>query len=309
MQLAHKPVLYAQALQALAIKQDGFYVDATFGRGGHSSGILQLLGAQGRLLAIDRDPQAVKVAEQEFGADSRFVIRWGSFSNLEQFVSDLGMQQSVAGVLMDLGVSSPQLDDPDRGFSFLRSGPLDMRMNTGEGQTAALWLQQQTEESLSRVLKEYGEERFARRVARAILAAQKDSAIETTQRLAEIIRAAIPAWEKNKDPATRSFQAIRIAVNDELGQLEQGLSQAMNMLRIGGRLVVISFHSLEDRLVKHFMRTHTRSPQLPKRLPVVDETQTPPLKLVGKAIRPSKEELASNPRSRSAIMRVAERQS
>jgi len=309
MQLAHKPVLYAQALQALAIKQDGFYVDATFGRGGHSSGILQLLGAQGRLLAIDRDPQAVKVAEQEFGADSRFVIRWGSFSNLEQFVSDLGMQQSVAGVLMDLGVSSPQLDDPDRGFSFLRSGPLDMRMNTGEGQTAAQWLQQQTEESLSRVLKDYGEERFARRVARAILAAQKESVIETTERLAEIIRAAIPAWEKNKDPATRSFQAIRIAVNDEQGQLEQGLQQAMNMLRVGGRLVVISFHSLEDRLVKRFMREHSRLQQIPKRLPVFDEARTPPLKLVGKAIRPSQKELSSNPRSRSAVMRVAERQS
>lgn len=308
MQLAHKPVLYAQALQALAIKQDGFYVDATFGRGGHSSGILQLLGAQGRLLAIDRDPQAVKVAEQEFGADSRFVIRWGSFSNLEQFVSDLGMQQSVAGVLMDLGVSSPQLDDPGRGFSFLRSGPLDMRMNTGEGQTAAQWLQQQTEESLSQILKDYGEERFARRVAHAILAAQKEAVIETTERLAEIIRAAIPAWEKNKDPATRSFQAIRIAVNDELGQLERGLQQAMNMLRVGGRLVVISFHSLEDRLVKRFMREHSRSQQLPKRLPVFDETRTPPLKLIGKAIQPSQEELSSNPRSRSAVMRVAERQ-
>lgn len=309
MSLAHQPVLYAETLQALAIKKDGFYVDATFGRGGHSRGILQSLGPEGGLLAIDRDPQAVEVAETSLGADSRFVIRWGSFSNLEQFVNELGMQQLVAGVLMDLGVSSPQLDDPTRGFSFLRPGPLDMRMNTSAGLTAAEWLQQQTEASLTRVLKDYGEERFARRVAQAILAEQKISAITTTEKLAEIIRAAIPAWEKNKDPATRSFQAIRIAVNDELGELEKALQQALRVLRLGGRLVVISFHSLEDRIVKRFMRDHSRVKPLPKRLPIPDRQTLPPLRLIGKAVRAGPEELKSNPRARSAVLRVAERQS
>ena len=308
MSLAHQPVLYAETLQALAIKKDGFYVDATFGRGGHSRGILQSLGPEGRLLAIDRDPQAIAVAEKSLGADTRFVFRWGSFSNLEQFVNELGMQKSVAGVLMDLGVSSPQLDDPARGFSFLRPGPLDMRMNSSEGLTAAQWLQQQTESTLTQVLKDYGEERFARRVARAILAEQKISAITTTDRLAEIIRAAIPVWEKNKDPATRSFQAIRIAVNDEMGELEKALRQALKVLCIGGRLVVISFHSLEDRIVKRFMRDYSRQKPLPKRLPVRDQQSLPPLKLIGKAIKAGSEELISNPRARSAVLRVAERQ-
>ena len=305
---AHKPVLYAESLHALAIRKNGFYVDATFGRGGHSRGVLQSLGAEGGLLAIDRDPQAVAVATSEFGADARFSIRWGAFSNLEQFVDDLGKQKSVAGVLMDLGVSSPQLDDPARGFSFMRSGPLDMRMNNGAGLTAEGWLTQQTEASLVQVLKDYGEERFARRVARAILAEQKISPIRTTEKLADIVRAAIPVREKNKDPATRSFQAIRIAVNDELGEISKGLTQAVNVLEKGGRLVVISFHSLEDRIVKRFMRDQSRNKPLPKRLPVFDQQELPPLRVIAKARYAGEAELELNPRARSAVLRVAEKQ-
>lgn len=305
---AHLPVLYAESLHALAIRKNGFYVDATFGRGGHSRGILQSLGVEGRLLAIDRDPRAVTVATNEFGADARFSIRWGAFSNLEQFIDDLGKRQSVAGILMDLGVSSPQLDDPARGFSFMRSGPLDMRMNNNAGLTAETWLTQQNESSLTQVLKEYGEERFARRVARAILAEQKLSPITTTEKLASIVREAIPVREKNKDPATRSFQAIRIAVNDELGEIRKGLAQAVNVLETGGRLVVISFHSLEDRIVKRFMRDQSRNRPLPKRLPVMDQQELPPLRIIGKPVHAGEAELDSNPRARSAVMRVAEKQ-
>lgn len=308
MSAAHRPVLYAEALQALNIKPDGFYVDATFGRGGHSAGILEQLDPEGRLLAIDKDPQAIDAAKKQIGADSRCVIRRGSFARLEEFIHEAGLHNNVAGVLMDLGVSSPQLDNPERGFSFSHDGPLDMRMDSETGLSASEWLQQQDEASLAKVLKDYGEERFAKRVARAIIQRQKESPIATTEELAEIIRAAIPAWEKHKDPATRSFQAIRIAVNNELGDLEAGLDQALNILRVGGRLVVISFHSLEDRIVKRFMRQHSRPAQLPKRLPVIAEQVMPPLKLVGKALRASDTELADNPRARSAVLRVAEKQ-
>jgi len=308
MSLAHRPVLYAEALQALAIKPDGYYVDATFGRGGHSAGILEQLGSEGKLLAIDKDPQAVAVAQERFGADSRFVIRRGSFARLEEFVHEAGLHNNMAGILMDLGVSSPQLDDPERGFSFSQSGPLDMRMNTETGLSASEWLLQQDEASLTLVLKEYGEERFAKRVAHAIIQQQKETPITTTEVLADIVRAAIPAWEKHKDPATRSFQAIRIAVNNELGDLEKGLDQALRLLCLGARLVVISFHSLEDRLVKRFMRQHSRPAQLPKRLPVITEQAISPLKLIGKAIRAGDAELAANPRARSAMLRVAEKQ-
>ncbi len=306
--MSHKPVLYEEALAALAIRPDGFYIDATFGRGGHSAGILERLGPEGRLLAIDKDPQAVAVAEAKFGADSRFVIRRGSFARLETFVHEAGWHNNVAGILMDLGVSSPQLDDRERGFSFSKPGPLDMRMDTDAGVPASEWLRQQDENSLAKVLKDYGEERFARRIARAILQRQKDGPIRTTTELADVIRAAIPAWEKHKDPATRSFQAIRIAVNNELDDLEKGLAQAVELLRVGGRLVVISFHSLEDRLVKRFMRQHARPAQLPKRLPVTVDQAKPPLKLIGKAVRASAAEVAGNPRARSAVMRVAEKQ-
>lgn len=308
MSAAHRPVLYAEALQALNIKPDGFYIDATFGRGGHSAGILKQLGPEGRLLAIDKDPQAIDAAKKQIGADSRCVIRWGSFARLEEFIREAGLHNNVAGVLMDLGVSSPQLDDPERGFSFSHAGPLDMRMDSETGLSASEWLQQQDEASLAKVLKDYGEERFAKRVARAIILRQKEPPLTTTEELAEIIRAAIPAWEKHKDPATRSFQAIRIAVNNELGDLETGLDQALNVLRVGGRLVVISFHSLEDRIVKRFMRKHSRPEQLPKRLPVIAEQLMSPLKLIGKAVRASDAELAENPRARSAVLRIAEKQ-
>ncbi|HID83456.1 MAG TPA: 16S rRNA (cytosine(1402)-N(4))-methyltransferase RsmH [Chromatiales bacterium] len=308
MSTAHRPVLYAEALQALNIKPDGFYIDATFGRGGHSAGILKQLGPEGGLLAIDKDPQAIDAAKKQFGADSRFVIRRGSFARLEEFIHEAGLHNNVAGVLMDLGVSSPQLDDPERGFSFSHDGPLDMRMDTETGLPASEWLQQQDEASLAKVLKDFGEERFAKRVARAIIQRQKENPFTTTEALAEIIRAAIPAWEKHKDPAMRSFQAIRIAVNNELGDLEAGLNQALKVLRVGGRLVVISFHSLEDRIVKRFMRQHSRPAQLPKRLPVIAEQVVSPLKLIGKAIRANDAEVTENPRARSAVLRVAEKQ-
>jgi 16S rRNA (cytosine1402-N4)-methyltransferase len=307
MALAHQPVLLAEALAALAIEADGFYVDATFGRGGHTAAILAQLGAEGRLLGIDKDPQAAQIAREQFAHEPRFSFRQGSFALLEQFVAETGMSGKVSGVLMDLGVSSPQLDDPARGFSFLRSGPLDMRMNPAEGVSAADWLRQTPESEIARVLREYGEERFARRIAAAIVRHLKEQPITTTQQLAEIVRAAIPKWEKHKDPATRSFQAIRIAVNQELEDLSAALMPAVRVLKKGGRLVVISFHSLEDRMVKRFMRDHAKAAPVPKGLPVMPQNVLPMLKLIGKAVRAGEAECEANPRARSAVMRIAER--
>lgn len=296
--------MLAEALEGLAVRPDGFYVDCTFGRGGHSRAILRRLGSSGRLLALDKDPAAlVSVEAKMLLKEPRFTLAHGSFAGLAGQVAHRAMLGKVSGVLMDLGVSSPQLDEAERGFSFLRDGPLDMRMDTSQGPTAAQWLEQIEEDELVRVLKMYGEERFARRIARAIVAARP---VETTRQLAALVEKAVPVKEKHKHPATRSFQAIRIAVNHELDELEQGLAQAMEVLAPGGRLVVISFHSLEDRIVKHFIRRQERGKPTPSRLPVLTEHK-PMLRAVGKAAMPAEEESRANVRARSAVLRVAER--
>ena len=295
----------------LDIKPDGIYVDGTFGRGGHAGAILEGLGEKGRLLAIDKDPQAIAVAKNKFGGDSRFEIKRGSFSKLRQLVQKSGWLQAggVNGVLLDLGVSSPQLDDPDRGFSFRQDGDLDMRMDPDAGQSAAEWLAKAEEYDIRKVLFEYGEERFGKRIASNIVKKREQAPISTTGQLATLIREAIPAkyHEKGKDPATRSFQGIRIYINDELSDVKACLPQALEVLKPGGRLVVISFHSLEDRIVKRFMRDEARGDEFPPDLPIPQSALTPRIKLIGKPIRASEQEVANNPRARSAVLRVAER--
>ena len=306
-QSEHRPVLLDEALAALKINPAGRYVDGTFGRGGHSAAILEKLDEDGRLLALDKDPAAIEVANQRFAEDKRFLIRQDSFAMMNRHVAALGWMNQVDGILLDLGVSSPQLDDASRGFSFQKDGPLDMRMNPEQGQSAAEWLAEAREQDIAAVLKEYGEERFARRIARAIVQARREKPISTTKQLAEIVAAANPAWERGKDPATRSFQAIRIYINRELDDLEQVLEQVFDLLKPGGRLVVISFHSLEDRRVKRFMRDAARGDDFPPDLPVTQAQLKPRLRLVGKAVRAGEAELEQNPRARSAVMRVAER--
>lgn len=300
----HLPVMLAEALNALSLRPEGLYVDCTFGRGGHSREILRRLGSSGRLLAFDKDLSALESSEaKDLLEDPRFQLVHGSFSGLQEQAKRLGLEGKVDGVLMDLGVSSPQLDEPERGFSFMRDGPLDMRMDTSQGLTASEWLDAASENELIRVLQIYGEERFARRIARAILEARP---ITTTRQLAILIEKATPVREKHKHPATRSFQAIRIAVNHELDELEQGLSQVLEVLALGGRLAVISFHSLEDRIVKRFIREQERGKPTASRLPVLNEHK-PTLKAIGKAIMPSELEVERNARARSAVLRVAER--
>ena len=309
--LDHKPVLFDEVLEGLAIKPDGIYVDGTFGRGGHAGAILEQLGPEGRLLAIDKDPQAVAAAEARFGADPRFSIEQGSFTQLELLVQKRGWQQSdrggVDGVFLDLGVSSPQLDDPSRGFSFRHDGDLDMRMDPNTGQSAAEWLATAEAYDIRRVLREYGEEKFAKRIAYAIVNAREENPITSTAQLAALIADASPVHERGKDPATRSFQAIRIFINDELGDVKACLPQALDVLRPGGRLAVISFHSLEDRIVKRFMRDEARGDDFPPDLPVPQSALSPRLRCIGKAIRASKQEIDANPRARSAVLRIAER--
>ncbi len=305
---SHRPVLLDECLDALNIKPEGVYVDATFGRGGHAQAILAQLGPDGRLLGLDKDPQAVATARQKFANDGRFSIYHGSFAELAQVVEADGLFGQVDGVLMDLGVSSPQLDDASRGFSFMRDGPLDMRMDNTHGVSASNWLAQAKEAEIARVLKEYGEERFAKRIARAIVAARQEAPIETTGQLAAIIKGVMPKQrEQDKHPATRSFQGIRIFINQELDDLSACLSRVVEVLTCGGRLAVISFHSLEDRIVKRFMRDQARGDDFPPDLPVTVDQLNPRMRLVGKAIRASDEELDSNPRSRSAVLRVAEK--
>jgi 16S rRNA (cytosine1402-N4)-methyltransferase len=300
----HTPVMLQESLEGLAIRQDGFYVDCTFGRGGHSRGILERLGASGRLLAMDKDPAAVASEEaRRMNEDERFAIVHGSFVELPDQLARLGARGLVSGILMDLGVSSPQLDEARRGFSFLRDGPLDMRMDTSRGVTAAQWLAEISEADLVSVLRNYGEERFARRIAAAIVAARP---IFGTRDLAELIAKAVPTREKGRHPATRSFQAIRIAVNHELDDLPQALAGAVEMLETGGRLAVISFHSLEDRIVKRFMRGEEQGPRPTSRLPVM-EAHRPRLRRIGKAIMPGQDAIEANVRCRSAVLRIAER--
>jgi len=304
----HVSVMLHESVDAMVVDRSGLYIDGTFGRGGHSSLILDRLGSSGKLMAVDRDPDAIEAGRARFRNESRLCFRHSEFSRIGELAEEMGWKARVSGVLLDLGVSSPQLDAAERGFSFMHDGPLDMRMNPSAGQSASEWLQTVDFEKLVRVLKEYGEERFARRIATAIVERRVDAPIETTSELAQIIDAAIPVRDPHKHPATRSFQAIRIQVNSELDEVRKALGDALDLLAVGGRLVVISFHSLEDRLVKRFMRDSARPKPMPKGIPLMESQQDkPPLKLVGKAVKPSSEEIAANPRSRSAVMRVAER--
>lgn len=303
----HETVLLETAVVALLVNDTGFYVDGTFGRGGHSRRILQGLQPQGRLLAIDKDPEAIRVARAELGADSRFEVVQGSFSRLAELVAAAGLTGKVSGVLLDLGVSSPQLDEAQRGFSFSQDGPLDMRMNPEEGQSAAQWLASASEQEIADVIYRYGEERFSRRMARAVVEQRKLQPITTTLQLAEIIKQANPAWEKHKHPATRAFQGIRIHINRELEDLQSVLQQALDVLCVGGRLVVISFHSLEDRIVKQFISKQAKGDDYPAGVPVQYADLNPRLKKIGKPVKADDEEVSLNPRSRSAIMRVAEK--
>jgi 16S rRNA (cytosine1402-N4)-methyltransferase len=303
----HRPVLLDEAVAALAIRPDGVYLDGTFGRGGHSAAILAQLGPQGRLLAMDQDPQAIAAAQQRFAGDARFQIVQRNFETLQEFVTEQGLMHRVDGVLLDIGVSSPQLDDASRGFSFLKSGPLDMRMNPDAGQSAAEWLAQVDEYDLVTVLMHLGEEKFARRIAHGIVQYRQQAEINDTVQLANIIAAAIPVKDKKKHPATKSFQAIRIFINRELEVLEHALQAAVNVLSVGGRLAVISFHSLEDRMVKRFFRDISRGPQLPKDIPIMSKDLQQPYRVVGKAIKPGMQELQQNPRARSSVLRVLER--
>lgn len=300
-------MLLSEVLTALAVRPDGIYVDCTFGRGGHAAAILERLGPKGRLLALDRDPSAANEAATRFGDETRLTFLQSPFSRLARIIAECGLTGRLDGVLLDLGVSSPQLDEPTRGFSFSQDGPLDMRMDPTVGLRAADWLNRVDEAELGRVLAEFGEERFARRVARAIVAARCQVPIATTAQLAAIVAVAVPTREPGKHPATRAFQAIRIAINDELGELQGVLPQAVQVLAPQGRLAVISFHSLEDRMVKRFMREQVRGQELPLDLPVMGTPEGMTLRLVGRALRPGSVEITANPRARSAVLRVAER--
>ncbi len=298
-------------MDALNVMENGTYVDATFGRGGHSGRILERLGVGGRLVAIDLDPEALAVGRERFAGDDRVRFVQSSFGDLARIAAELDLDGRVDGLLMDLGVSSPQIDDAERGFSFREDGPLDMRMNPDAGRSAAEWLAEVDETELVRVLFEYGEERHSRRIARAIVEARQETPIVRTVQLAEIIRTAVPAGAAARDridPATRSFQAIRIAVNGELDAIERALDAAIDLLADGGRLAVISFHSLEDRIVKRFIREHARPPAASRRMPAAPSFQ-PRLREIGKLVRPGEDEQRCNPRARSARMRIAERAS
>lgn len=303
--MQHRPVLLDEALAALGVRPDGIYVDCTFGRGGHARGILERLGSAGRLLALDQDLAAVDAAKDI--VDERFDIVHAPFARLGAVLDEQGID-AVDGVLLDLGVSSPQIDDPERGFSFRRTGPLDMRMDQSRGETVAEWLAHAGEREIGEVIGRYGEERFAKQIAAAIVAARSRGPLASTQQLAQVVAAVVRTREAGQDPATRTFQALRIHVNEELSQLSVVLPQAVDALRSGGRLVVISFHSLEDRIVKNFMRTQSSADTLPKSLPLrADQLPKARLRLVGKAAKPSAAEIAANPRARSAVMRAAEK--
>jgi 16S rRNA (cytosine1402-N4)-methyltransferase len=304
--MSHIPVLLDEALKALCIQGDGIYLDCTFGRGGHSKAILTELDQSGRVIGLDRDPSAVVVGGELGAADPRFQIVHTAFSTLESALDQLGIGR-VYGVLMDLGVSSPQLDDAARGFSFQTDGPLDMRMDPTHGRTAAAWIANAEADEIAQVLWVFGEERFSRRIARAIVEARALEPIVTTSQLSRIIARAQPKRDPNKHPATRAFQAVRLFINSELSELERGLSAAVNRLETGGRLVVISFHSLEDRLVKRALRDASRPAQGDPRMPLPETVAQPKLRLIGKAIKAGSDELSKNPRARSAVLRIAER--
>jgi len=303
----HVPVLLQPVIAGLNLHKDGLYIDATFGRGGHSLAILDQLGPAGRLLAIDRDPQAIDAVADAMKSDPRFELMQGEFSELKEYANKRNLLGKVDGLLLDLGVSSPQLDEAERGFSFQSDGPLDMRMDPTTGSSAADWLANVKERELRKVLFEFGEERFANRITKAIVAARASQPIRRTAELARIISTAVPFRGQKRHPATKTFQAIRIRINDELQQLEQALRATADLLRPGGRLCVISFHSLEDRRVKRFMREVSREAEPFRGLPDVPEEHRPPFKLVGKMISATDAEIQSNLRARSARLRIAER--
>ena len=303
----HITVLLNEAVDALAIREDGIYVDGTFGRGGHSRLILSRLGSQGRLIVFDKDPQAIEAAQKLAEQDGRVTVVHDGFSSFQTTLDKLCIEE-IDGALFDLGISSPQVDDGARGFSFRFDAPLDMRMDPTRGMSAAEWIATASEQDLHEVIKNYGEERFSRQIARAIVAQRTESPIDTTRKLAQLVAQNVRTRERGQDPATRTFQAVRIFINRELEEVEAVLPQVMGRLKQGGRLAVIAFHSLEDRIVKQFVKKYSQHPPLP-RWAVVKEADLPlpPLKAVGKAIKPGVEETASNPRARSAVLRVAER--
>jgi 16S rRNA (cytosine1402-N4)-methyltransferase len=302
-EFSHTSVLLEETIEALITNIDGLYIDGTFGMGGHSKEILKRISASGRLLAIDKDPSAVAIGKQMAAEDNRLTIKQGSFSELHKWTE----QNQIDGLLLDLGVSSPQLDNPNRGFSFMQDGPLDMRMDTTTGETAAEWLADVSYDDLCRVLWDYGEERYARKIATAIITNREQQQITTTSQLVNIITSTCKHYQRHKHPATRTFQAIRIYINKELEHLQQALTIALDNMKIGGRLVVISFHSLEDRIVKRFMRQNAQGKPLPKWLPVTDISANSKLKLIGKHKKPSHEEIKDNTRARSAVLRIAEK--
>jgi len=304
---AHIPVLKREALDALNIQRDGIYADLTLGRAGHAQAIANELGEAGQLIAFDRDPGAIAAAEKVFNGDDRVTLIHRDFASFSPALKEFTAIEKVDGVLLDLGVSSPQLDEAERGFSFMRDGALDMRMDTSQGESAAEWLARVEELDLVKVLFEFGEERFARRIARAIIIERDAAPITSTLQLAGLIERAIPKKDKHKHPATRTFQAIRIQVNQELEQISAALPQVVELLNAGGRLAVISFHSLEDRLVKRFIRDLSTPNLPPKHIPVTEDAYKTPLMSIGKAIKPSAEEVQSNARARSSVLRVAER--
>ncbi|XQW84433.1 16S rRNA (cytosine(1402)-N(4))-methyltransferase RsmH [Thalassotalea piscium] len=305
---SHISVLLDEAISGLAIKPDGIYIDCTFGRGGHSGLILSQLSEHGRLIAIDRDPTAIKAAEK-FANDARFSIEHQGFADLEMIAENLALTGKVDGVLMDLGVSSPQLDEAERGFSFMKDGPLDMRMDTSKGQTAAEWIATADVEDITWVLRTFGEEKHAWRIANAIVDTRDEFPLTRTGQLAALIKKTAPQKEIKKHPATRSFQAIRIYINSELEQIEKALNASLSVLKAEGRLVVISFHSLEDRLVKQFMKKHSQGKQVPRGLPISEAelNKGKKLSLIGRKLKPSLQEVEDNVRSRSSVMRVAQR--
>ena len=303
----HITVLLNEAVDALAVREDGIYVDGTFGRGGHSRLILSRLGSQGRLIVFDKDPQAIEAAQKLAEQDGRVTVVHDGFSSFQTTLDKLGIEE-IDGALFDLGISSPQIDDGERGFSFRFDAPLDMRMDPTRGMSAAEWIATASEQDLHEVIKNYGEERFSRQIARAIVAQRTESPIDTTRKLAQLVAQNVRTRERGQDPATRTFQAVRIFINRELEEVEAVLPQVIGRLKQGGRLAVIAFHSLEDRIVKQFVKKYSQHPPLPRWAAVKEaDLPLPPLRAVGKAIKPGVEETASNPRARSAVLRVAER--
>jgi len=305
----HAPVLHAEVLAALEIRPDGRYVDGTYGRGGHAHSILSALGEQGRLIVMDRDPQAIADARETMGSDRRVTIIHDDYANMRAQIAALNLLEQIDGILLDLGVSSPQIDDAARGFSFQQNGPLDMRMNPEQGESAAEWLARADEAEIARVLWEYGEERHSRRIAKKIVEARQSGKIEDTATLAALISEIVPRPKNNKHPATRSFQAVRIHINQELEQIQRLLESVLDILKIGGRLLVISFHSLEDRLVKRFFKAQSSRAKIPRGLPLRDNEIPSNIRfrLMTRGIKAGARELASNPRARSAVLRIAER--